>query len=548
MPRLGHAFVVICWCLWGFPSWSGAPAVTTGAPEPKLTPGESIFRQGLLPSGMAMVGERDKDTRVSGAEAACARCHRRSGLGSAEGRVVIPPITGEFLFQTRGRASSRAELRTTFGFIPGRKPYDLAGVRRAIRDGIDINGRTLNYLMPRYKLGDADLEILVHYLQDLDSTAVSGVDDDTLQFATIITPDADPVARQGMLDVLNQFFTDKNEFIRGGIRPMQTAGGVQYRVSRRWNLHVWELKGPPQQWREQLQARLRAEPVFAVISGIGGSTWAPVHQFCEANRIPCLFPNVDLPEAAETDFYPLYFYRGVLLEADLVASALRSSGTPASAGRLVQVFSPSDIGATAAHALAVALRRQDPAQVILDLPLDAHPLNELHNLLRPGDTLMLWLRPAEIRGLPRASVDVRAIYASGIMSGGESAPLPESWRKSVRLSYPFDPPERRQFRMNYPLAWMKIKHVPLVNERVQASTYLACGILAEQLTSMQDSFVREFLIERIEDMLSHRVLTGYFPRLGLAPGQRFASKGGYFLRLPASSAEAATVDSDWTVP
>ena len=102
--------------------------------------------------------------------------------------------------------------------------------------------------------------------------------------------------------------------------------------------------------------------------------------------------------------------------------------------------------------------------------------------------------------------------------------------------------------MNYPLAWMKIKHVPIVDERVQSNTYLACGILAEQLTSMQDSFVREFLIERIEDMLSHRVLTGFYPRLGLAPGQRFASKGGYFIRLPEAPGTSITIDSDWIVP
>ena len=33
--------------------------------------------------------------QVEGKNAACVSCHRRSGLGIAEGRVVIPPITGQ---------------------------------------------------------------------------------------------------------------------------------------------------------------------------------------------------------------------------------------------------------------------------------------------------------------------------------------------------------------------------------------------------------------------------------------------------------------------
>ena len=48
-------------------------------------------------------------------------------------------------------------------------------------------------------------------------------------------------------------------------------------------------------------------------------------------------------------------------------------------------------------------------------------------------------------------------------------------------------------------------------------------------------------------MLSERLVNGYFSRLGLAPSQRFASKGGYLVRLadPGPSIAAA---SGWIVP
>ncbi|HSB21297.1 MAG TPA: hypothetical protein VLD85_14915 [Anaeromyxobacteraceae bacterium] len=58
-----------------------------------------------------------------------------------------------------------------------------------------------------------------------------------------------------------------------------------------------------------------------MVSVIGGRTWAPIHRFCERARVPCLFPDLDLPVVAEQDFYPVYFSRGVLLEAQLACAS-----------------------------------------------------------------------------------------------------------------------------------------------------------------------------------------------------------------------------------
>jgi hypothetical protein len=498
-----------------------------------------------------LIGERDADTRVTGPDAACARCHRRSGLGSSEGQIIIPPITSRFLFQKRGRDSSEPDLRSASGFVPYRNAYDVASLERAIRDGIDVGGRKLSYLMPRYRLSGTDMTALLGYLKGFATTPTPGVTDDVLHFATVITPDADPRARQAMLDVLNQFVIDKNEFIRGGTRKMKAAGGVQFRVSRRWQLHIWELTGSPDTWRAQLEAKLAVEPVFAEISGIGGSNWAPIHEFCEASHLPCLFPNTDVPGVAEADFYPLYFNKGVLLEAQLFASQVRSSGAgSARSDRIVQIFRKGDMGETAAKALAAEAARAELQ--VLDVVVDEGEANshlaDALGAVRSNDTVVLWLRTADVTQLPMMPPAAAGIYFSGLMAGLEAAPLPAQWRTRARLSYPFDPPDKRKFRMNYPLAWMKVRHVALADERVQSNTYLACGIIAEQLTSMQDNFDRDYLLERIEDMLSHRVLTGFYPRLGLAPGQRFASKGGYLVRFAESSGTAIVADGDWTVP
>ena len=169
--------------------------------------------------------------------------------------------------------------------------------------------------MPRYRLDAASMTALIGYLKGLTSGPFPGVTSDTLHFVTIITPDADPIAKGAVLQVLRQFFADKNAGYRGESRPMQSTRGVMYRVSRRWSLHVWELTGPPDTWERQLQRHAAETPVFAILSGLGGRTWAPVHRFCEAAALPCVLPNVDLPVVAEQDFYSVYFSRGVLLEA-----------------------------------------------------------------------------------------------------------------------------------------------------------------------------------------------------------------------------------------
>jgi hypothetical protein len=118
----------------------------------------------------------------------------------------------------------------------------------------------------------------------------------------------------------------------------------------------------------------------------------------------------------------------------------------------------------------------------------------------------------------------------------------------AHLAYPVDLPEQRRVRMNFPLGWFNVRHVAVVDERVQADTYLACVILSETLGHMLDSFVRDYLVERVEMLLGHRLVNGYYPRLALAPGQRFASKGGYLVHFASTQGPALVADTGWLVP
>jgi hypothetical protein len=543
------------------------PAGRVRPPPVPTAAGEGIYQRGVLSTGEPLRGARASAPGVEGAAAACSNCHRRSGLGELEGRALIPPVTAKYLYRPRTAArpvhSETAELPAPEP-EPGARPellpqaergaYTDATLARAIRDGIGPGGAHLDSLMPRFQIDDSDMSSLIAYLKELSRQPSPGVGDTTLQFATIVTPDADPVRRRGMLDVLEHFFGNENVFSGGNGPPPQLSHRFSP-IAHRWQLHVWELGGAPESWEAQLDERLKREPVFAVISGIGGKTWEPVHRFCERSGVPCLFPNVDLPVVAEQDFYDVYFSKGVLLEAQLIADRVRSwadtaEGALAGRRRLVQVYRRGDIGENAAAELrtALGLPALEAADRVLDPRAEPSRLREAVSDSGPGDVLALWLRPDDIRSLPPQPPAAAAVFVSGILGGLEHTPLKESWRAVALMTYPFALPDRRRIFMDYPLGWMRFKQIPVVDERTQTDTYLACVVTAETLRIIGEDLLRDHLMETLEMHLSTRLVNGYYPRLGLATGQRFASKGGFLTRFAGPEGARLVPDGEWSVP
>jgi len=534
-----------------------APPCRAAGAAPAAGVGEAIYLRGVTGAGAQLVGTRDDGLVATGVDAACVSCHQRSGLGSVEGRLSVPPITGNYLFHSRDHDGSVSSLPYVESLHGNRDPYDDAKLARAIREGLDSQGRPLGYLMPRFALGDADTAALIAYLKELDVRQVPGVTDTLLHFATVITPDADPVKRAGMLDVLEHFVAEKNSFPFKPSPRMWTSGKTQYSKSmymanRHWELHVWELTGPAATWRAQLDRHLATEPVYAVLSGLAGSNWSPVHEFCEQQGIPCLFPNVESPVVAERDFYPLYFSKGVLLEAQLVARTLLGDGHPAA--RVVeQVYRAGDSGEAAARALTAQLAGRGVTVHATVLPAGAAGRAVTLALRKAamaederGRALVLWLRPADLATLADVPAVPETVYISGLMGGLEKTSLPAAWREHTLATYPFDPPDRRGVRAQYALGWFAFRRIQLVAPEVQADTFLACSLLADVLNRMADNFARPFLVEQLQSMLEHRLITGNYPRLSLASNQRFASKGGYVVPLRDPGGKRA--ESNWIVP
>jgi Cytochrome c len=519
-------------------------------------PGESIYLRGSLSSGAPLEGVRPQSGLVmKGADAACVNCHQHSGLGSEEGGIAIPPVTGQFLFQPRERTANEPQLPYVENMHGNRAPYTEETLARAIRAGLDSQGRPLSNLMPRFALDDADMSALITYLNKLSVRQIPGVSDSTLQFATVFTPDADPVKRRGVLDVLEHYVVEKNRFPLPPSPRMWSSGKTAYAKSmymanRHWQLHVWDLSGPASTWRAQLQQHLHDEPVYALLSGLGGSNWAPVHEFCQENQLPCLFPNIEVPVEADRDFYVLYFSKGVLLESQLIAKRILDSRPHGRPDVVVQVYRRGDSGEAAARALAAQLETEGIRVRSRELPPGpaGHGVTAALSASETADALVLWLRPTDIAALGHPPSASGIVYMSGLMGGLEDAPLAAAWRERTHLAYPFDLPDRRGIRLDYPLGWFTFRQIPVVAMQVQADTYLACSLLTETMKSMADVISREYLIEQMQGMLERRLVTGHYPRLALAQNQRFASKGGYIAHFRDSTGPRLLADSDWIVP
>jgi hypothetical protein len=523
------------------------------------TPGQAIYQHGVLGSGALLEGVRESGAVTTGAAAACVNCHQRSGLGSAEGSVSIPPITGEYLFHPRAHTGQESVLPYVESMHSNRDPYTDTTLARAIREGLDVQGRQLSYLMPRFALNETDMAGLIAYLRKLTVRREAGVTDTLLHFATIFTPDADPAKRGAVLSVLQQYVIEKNRFPLKPSPRMWTSGKTAYSKSmymanRHWELHVWDLTGPASTWQSQLEKHLTEEPVFAVLSGLGGSNWAPVQEFCERSGLPCLFPNVEVPVDSEQDFYSLFFSRGVLLEAGLIGHAILEPGGHSSITHVDQIYRAEDSGQRAAHALGAQLKSNGIRVDEHILAAKGHgqavvaTVRDIAKTLGPDHALVLWLRTEDIAALGPPPPGAAQIYMSGLLGGLEDAPLPGPWREHTQLTFPFDLPDKRGIRLDYPLGWFSLRQIPIIDLHLQADTYLACSVVGDAINHMADNVVRPYVIEKLQTMVEHRLITGYYPHLTLATNQHFASRGGYLAHFKDATGKSLVADSDWLVP
>ncbi len=517
-----------------------------------------MYREGILPSGENMRGETRGRASLSGAMGACANCHRRSGMGSFEGGTAVRPVTGQALYRPSDFHGSAWADRAA----PDRKKpwpaYTDESLARAIRQGIDPAGRSLDAAMPRYSLADADLRRLVDYLKSLSAGESPGVTEEVIRFATVVDARVGRDRRDAMLDVLRAFVRDKNAGTRREAARARAVPGPESRKNRayrKWEIDEWEVTGPEETWGDQLEARYRRRPVFALIGGISAGGWGPVHRFCERFEVPCFFPDVAAPGIRGPGHYSVYFSRGVALEADALAWHLGGDPEVTRPLEVVQVYRDDGPGKAAAAAFRESLARTAVGSVLRDvlLPAAGEPPARFLETLPEGNRFsaaVLWLSGSDLRRLGEPAWNAaspRRIYLSSTLAGTTAASSLGAPTERVRLVHPFPLPGKEGPGLTRIRLWLRARNVPPGEERVQANAFFSVTIVAEALDRLLDFFSREYLIERVEHMAEDSVTPASYGRLSLGPGQRFASKGCYILRHVPGTGELIPV-GDWIVP
>ena len=521
------------------------PPVTSSS-EVEL--GRRIYMEGILASGLPLKGKRGDSDQVEGAAAACETCHRRSGMGSLEGNIVVTPITGRFLFATdENRPIALVDTHAPKNVTRAHAPYTEASFAKAIREGVNVGGRALSPLMPKYDLSDVEIKAVMAYLRQLSAELSPGVGDDTLHFATIVTPGVDPKKVEAMVGMMRTAFTQRNASQETYSGRMRMPIDLIPRTLRNWELTVWELQGAPDTWGAQLAEKYHKEPVFAVISGLSNTTWTPVHAFCQQEKLPCMLPSIALPPA-ETAFYPLYYSRGVALEADVLAKYLRNQGKKAPR-RLLQVYRDDEVGRGAAQALTDALH--DSGIQLENRVLHGQEPSALKEALKglsSKDAVMLWLRPADLSAVNKAAPKQppAVAYVSGFLAEENYGFVPKTWKPRIRVVYPYELGEKRRKNEATLKEWLKTWQLPLVDEAFQTEVFFNLLFLTDLSSQMLDNLYRDYMVERAEDMLSQGSNVSAYPHLSLARGQRFASKGAYIARFAPDGKLVA--DSEWIVP
>ncbi len=584
--------IMISLFLFSVSVWCAEQPVPAGIDARTLQLGEKMYREGLLPSGEPMTALIRGDVKVPGNAFSCVSCHLRSGIGSVEGQILSPPTNGLKLFKPYYQYPPPQDEkygRVKKGMWDGptstpiyRPAYTDETLAEAIRDGADPAGRELNSAMPRYELDDENMKILIAYLKTLSAEVSPGVDKNytSIRFATVIAGDVPADDRKEMMAILEGIMTHHNR--QGQIRNRYQNMGTEMKPASfnypRFSVTPWQLSGPASTWGAQLEEYYRKEPVFALLGGISSGEWQPVHTFCEQNKIPCLLPITDVPVISDTDYYTLYFSKGIYQEGESAARFLGLNSDPADDNRILQVVEDSARGRALATGFQDAwkeLGRTVPETIHL-APGEAISSGKLRNLndQKHPAAILLWTSSGTVPALEALALDKdapRMVYLSTGLLQQDVMKIPEKARSIVYISYPYRIDAESDFFTYDAKSWMKQRNIPISATRISTRLYSLTNVLLEPFKVVKRDFnpaglgAGKVIMEEQFETLMHVKRNYYrdylfdvigmfgdrpsidFERLSFGPGQRYMSKGCFIVQLSDGPQPKLIKKSDWVI-
>lgn len=527
--------------------------------QTKLKQGERMYREGLLPSGEPMQAVVKGDITVSGTVFTCVSCHLRSGLGSFEGGVVTPPTNGPSLFQPLELTYKTVKLDSKiFPVAIQRKAYSDETLAAALRGGLDPSGRIFNPVMPRYFLQDADMKILVSYLKTLSSQPAPGISDNTIRFATVVTDEVSLEDENAMMSALDNLVRQKNnqaDLYMTNKRSARMAATMLFSsevMFKKLSIVKWKLSGPPATWRDQLETYYRKNPVFALLGGISYSDWKPIHDFSEENRIPSLFPQTDYPVISDSDWYTLYFSKGIYQEGEGAARYLNSMRDSIAGKQIIQFVRNSPQGRALAQGFKTSWQeagQQQPTTITMEIGEKLSAVKVREALEQFAEAIViLWDGSDTLEELEMITTTTnkpRMIIASSGYMGNDIWKIREQDREISYLTYPYRLPQNEIFYKNHINDISKKSTLKGNAEIIAKRVYATSQLLNYALMDMRGNYFRDNLFDVI-GMLKDQDLPLY-ERLSFGPGQRYASKGCYIVQLGKGVQPELIKKSNWVI-
>lgn len=522
--------------------------------------GEQMYRKGLLPSGEPMEATVQGDIPVDGIMFTCESCHLRSGLGSIEGTIVTLPTNGADLYRDYSKGSEMVRpMRENFSDQYQknllRPAYTDESLAEALLLGVDPSGRTLNDIMPKYDLDEKNMELMVHYLKNLTVDFSPGVDEKTITFATVATDDVPKDKKEMMYEFLDAYVRDRNSQDRYQERRAKEGPFYKletYTAYRRIDLKKWELHGEPETWQAQLEEYYEKDKVFALIGGISTREWKPVHEFCEQNKIPSLFPITDFPVISDSDWYTLYFSKGFYQEGESVARYLTGvkDNNP---WKVLQISRENDMKgeylSRGFEETRKLLKQSLPENKIIKEgeKIDAAFWQNLFNS-HEADIFLLWLPRDDLTSIGALSPvngNPRQVFISSTQQKEAIFTFPESVRDFIYFTYPYELPQDGHIKKLALKKWLQIREIAFSDMEIQGKLFFSNRMLTGALAAMRRDFYRDRFFEGIDMMIDQYYTVPVYPNMSFGPAQRYASKGCYIVQLGGGDNPQLVKKSDW---
>ena len=503
-------------------------AAWAGGLTPEEARGKRIFLEGQSELGRMITARIGRSsTAMPGKMFSCAGCHGTDGRGRPEGGVVPADITWSRL---------ATPLVSTGGAERPRSAYTEDRVARAILNGLNADGDTLDATMPRFEMHEDDLRDLVSYLRRIEQDLDPGLTEQTITLGTIVPKGGTPDALGSVIATV----------LKGYVRDINDQGGI---YSRRLELTVMEAGGR-EEAVEQATALMAQGRVFAIVSPMIAGVEQEVEQLTDSYHVPMIGPLTESPRSDEQLQRDTFYLLGGLVTETRVLLSFAGAARSQEPVKVAIVHPRREsMQSVVAEVRRHAQARQWSEPLVVAYDEGAMPVADAAAQLKgTGITLLLFLgSDAEFTALAREGASRQwspTVLMPSRSIGSKLFDVPSEWSGHVFLAFANAPmgsssdkgAEFAAFRARHRLS---SHHVA-----AQASVYAAAIVLTEGLKRAGVSLNRERLIGAIEQLYEFQ--TGVTPPLSYNPNRRIGAQGAHIVGLDAAQRRLYPV-AQWMV-